>query len=188
MSDQPSVPPTMLARSPNARDEDPFTLALRGSDHIGIDELISLNRNNSLTVACSSAAPTTSFFSSHKGSSVTKPTSAGTSYPIEGKGKDKAVATYASSLSATHGSGSDTELEAIRDNALFGVGDWIGDGARTPRMPKGSTRTIKRPRRPKAKKPVVIQQTRHGSASEEDEGPATEKINHRDGRGKGHLR
>lgn len=147
------------------RDDDPNTLLFRGQAPIELDDIVSnlnTNINTSHSVASSSAAPTTSVFSSRKESSVTKPTSNGTSYPISGHdGKGKGTATYAPSLSATHGSGSDTEREAVRNTELLGLGNWAGV------EPIRQTRkTKKRP-----KKPVVIIQTdrpRHVSDDEHD--------------------
>lgn len=172
-----------------SRNDDPMTLRLRSEGALGIDELIDLNRQRSPPPVDASSAGTltTTLFSSHKPSTVTKQTSAGTSYPVDGyAGKGKAVATYASSLSATHGSGSDTELEAIRDEALFGVGDWA-DGPAASRTLKGSARARRRPRpvrRLKHKKPVVIiQQDGTGSASDEDNVPAAKQVTRRNGRG-----
>ena len=174
-----------------ARHDDPMTVALRSEGVLGIDELIHLNRALSPlpVVASSSGTLTSTVFSSRKESTGTKPTSAGTSYPVDGY-KGKAVATYASSVSATHGSGSEAEaeLEALRDSALVGVGDWSAD----PPL-KGSARARKRPRvnrRPKHKKPVVIiQQEGTGSASSGDEGPAVAKqVARRNGKGTQHPR
>ncbi|KAF2468568.1 uncharacterized protein BDR25DRAFT_55893 [Lindgomyces ingoldianus] len=162
-----------------------MTRRLRAGGVLGINEIVYLHRVNSpLTVASSSTAPaTTTVFSSHKESSGTKPTSAGTSYLVNGK--DQPVKEYASSLSASHGSGSDTELEAIQDNFLFGVGGQFVDGPRAARTLKGPARTVKRPRairRPRAKKPVVMIHQNGGASASEDEHPAVNQVTRRDGR------
>ncbi|KAJ4295174.1 hypothetical protein N0V90_007184 [Kalmusia sp. IMI 367209] len=143
---------TMLSRN-----DDHMTVALRSDRSISLDDLVYLNQTAPRThdIPSSLGTLTTTVFSSQKESSVTKPTSAGTSYVIDGyngKGKGKAVVTYASSLSATHGSGS--EAEAEQDNALFGVGDQFEINPL-----KGAAKARKRPRvnrKPKSKKPVLV--------------------------------
>lgn len=111
-----------------SRNDDPFTVALRSQTEypLSLNDLVDLNRAvpSSHDVPSTVGTLTTTVPSSQKESSVTKPTSAGTSYIVDGytdKGKGKTLKTYASSLSATHGSGS--EAEAEQDNVLFGVGD-----------------------------------------------------------------
>jgi hypothetical protein len=143
-----------------ARNDDPFTIALRSETGrpLSLDELVHLNRPDppSRDLPSTVGTLTTTELSSWKESSVTKPTSAGTSYIVDGyigKGKGKVVKTYASSLSATHGSGS--EAEAEQDNALFGVGDQFESNTL-----RGAARARRRPRtnntpRPK-KVPLVI--------------------------------
>jgi hypothetical protein len=97
-------------------------------------------------------------------------------------GKGKATATYASSVSATHGSGSDTEHEVNRENSLLGVGYWTGDSTL-----KGWARAKKRPRpirRQKHKKPVVIiQQDGKGSVSDVDNDTVEKRVSRPNGKG-----
>lgn len=171
-----------------ARSEDPMSRILRSDADVDMDKLIILNRQASPSPFDVSTVGTltTAVFSTHKPSTVTKPTTDGTSYPLDDyKGKGKAIATYASSVSATHGSGSDNEIELLRDTALFGVGDWTEDGPGASRVLKGPARSRKRPRRPKHKKPVVIiQQERIDSASEEDNAPTTLQVSRHDNKGR----
>lgn len=164
------------------RNDDPFERALRAEGPLSIDDIVNLHVqvSPSPAVASSSGTLSTRVFSSHKPSTGTLPTSAGTSYPVKGQGKGKAVATYASSVSATQGSGSDTELEAIRDNALAGVGEWAGCTL------KGSARARKRLRqtkRPKHKKPVVIIQQDGGDPAPENNVPTVEQVTRNNGKG-----
>ncbi|KAF2259735.1 hypothetical protein CC78DRAFT_620780 [Lojkania enalia] len=176
-----------------ARNDDPMTLRLRTEGHLGIDELIHLNRQSSPpTIAASSVGtPTTVVFTSRKESTLTKPTSIGTSYPIHGKGKATATTTYASSASATYGSGSDTEFEANRENALLHIGGWAPNEASC--LLKGSSRTRKRSRikrQLRQKKPEVIIHC-DGTinvSSEEEACPAAKQVVHRDGRELKYLR
>jgi hypothetical protein len=66
----------------------------------------------------------------------------------------------ASSLSATHGSGSDTDREAHRYEDTFGIGDWAAEPSTLPRPPTQKSKK----RSKKSKKPeVVIEQ--HGRAA-----------------------
>ncbi|KAL5394788.1 hypothetical protein PMIN06_006340 [Paraphaeosphaeria minitans] len=155
-----------------SRNDDPWTLALRSETEypLSLDELVDLNRAEARSHGFPSTVGTltTTVLSSQKESSITKPTSAGTSYIVDGytgkskgkivdgytcKGKGKIVKTYASSLSATHGSGS--EAEAEQDHVLLGVGDQFEGNTL-----RGAARARKRPRaerilRPK-KVPLVI--------------------------------
>jgi hypothetical protein len=162
-----------------------MTLRLRSDGPVGIDELINLNQATSTSpvVASSSGTTTVTDFSSRKESITTKPTSAGTSYPVKGyTGKGKATATYASSLSATHGSASEAEAEvdAARDNALVGVGDWMAESSTAAAPLKGSSRPRKRQHaksQPKHKKPpvVIFQRQSTACASSDDECPTVAK-------------
>jgi hypothetical protein len=160
-----------------SRDDDPMTVALRTKDsHIDLDEIVRLNRAASSSHHTDSTVGTltTSVFSSHKGSSGTKQTSAGTSYPIFGQGN--VVATYSSSLSASHGSVSDTEE---KNQAFIGIGEWTGMNPI-----KGAVRSRKRQqadRLPKYKKPVVIIQHDgpYPASSDEDQYLTTENLSPR---------
>ncbi|KAF2449624.1 hypothetical protein P171DRAFT_196736 [Karstenula rhodostoma CBS 690.94] len=157
--DESSTAATANTSTVLSRNDDPLTVALRGEigHPISLDELVDLNRAGPPhDFPSTMGTHTTTVLSSQKESSVTKPTSAGTSYIVDGytgKGKGKIVKTYASSLSATHGSGS--EAEAEQDNVLFGVGDQFESSTL-----RGAARARKRPRanrvsRPK-KVPLVI--------------------------------
>ncbi|KAK7179766.1 hypothetical protein DPSP01_003241 [Paraphaeosphaeria sporulosa] len=156
-----------------SRNDDPWTLALRSeTEHpLSLDELVDLNRTEppSHDFPSTVGTLTTTVLSSQKESSITKPTSAGTSYIVDGytgKGKGKIVKTYASSLSATHGSGS--EAEAEQDNVLIGVGDQFESSTL-----KGAARARKRQQahrisRPK-KVPLVIHYDGPAHVSSEEE-------------------
>jgi hypothetical protein len=178
-----------------SRNDDPMTRVLRSNAELAMDDLINLNRQLSPSPVdvCSSGTLTTAVFSSHEPSTVTKPTSAGTSYPLDDyKGKGKAVATYASSLSADHGSGSDNELDCLQDNMLIGVGHWVPEGPVASRVLRGYARAGKRPRQgrhSRSKKPVVvIQQHYADSASEEDNVPGTHQVSCANSKDRKYLR
>jgi hypothetical protein len=174
-----------------SRYDDRMTVALRSEGALELEDIIELQRAASPTHDVPSSVGTipTAVFSSRKESNGTKPTSGGTSYPLEHyRGKGKAVATYASSLSATHGSGS--ELDVEQEKALVGIGDWTGDGPVTPRPLKGAARARKRPRANRCsrqKKPViVIQQHRvpeYASSGEEEESPTATHVACSNGKG-----
>lgn len=163
---------TATAAAVLLRNEDPLTVALRSKTEsdFSLDELVDLNQTDQdfRQYASTLGTLTSTELSSQEESSVTKPTSAGTSYEIEGyigMGKGKVVTTYASSLSATHGSASEAEVE--QDNALFGVGDQFESNPL-----RGAARARKRPRvsrswKPK-KVPLVIHQDLPGLASSEE--------------------
>ncbi|CAI6325412.1 unnamed protein product [Periconia digitata] len=148
------------------RNDDLISIALRSDDSFDLDEIVRLTRAVSPLhggPSTHSTLPST-VLSTFKDSNGTKPTSMGTSYPVEGKGK--AVATYESSISATHGSGS--EADAEKEHDFIGIGDWTGE---TPL--KGATRARKlhTTRRSKHKKPVVIIQDHvpdHSTSKNED--------------------
>jgi hypothetical protein len=144
-----------------SRRDDHMSIALRSGGALELEDLVQLQRITSPNTETSSSVCTpTSVFTSRDESSGTKPTSSGTSYPLESyRGKGKAVATYASSLSATHGSGS--EAEAEQDHALVGIGQWADEGPATTRPPKERSKARHRPRAnrsTKQKKPVIIVQ------------------------------
>lgn len=156
-----------------SRYHDPMSIALRSDGALELEDIVHLQRNASPADEVLSTVDSipTDVFSSHKPSSGTKPTSNGSThanYHYHGKGK--AAVTYASSVSATQGSGSEADVE--QQHALVGIGDWAGDGAVVNRTLKGSTRARKRQRvgrRLKQKKPVVIVQHRvpdHAPAGE----------------------
>ncbi|KAJ4297974.1 hypothetical protein N0V90_005873 [Kalmusia sp. IMI 367209] len=133
-------------------DDDPLTVALRSETPLSLDELVNLNRGDipSHDVSYSSDSGTSSIFSPQKELSTTNPTSADTSYPID-QNTGKAVATYASALSAKH---DDLYSEDERDNTLFGVGDQFDSQPLRFSRNRMRPRSKKRPRPKKA--PVVI--------------------------------
>ncbi|OCL04149.1 hypothetical protein AOQ84DRAFT_391748 [Glonium stellatum] len=148
------------------REYDPTTLSLRHDAAIELDRITS-NINNNVHAsasrgASSSAAPTESIWSSRKASSVTKPTSNGTSYPVvdsNGKGKVAIVSASSSpssSMTATHGSGSDTE----RDQDFACLGSWAGASSVPP--PEKSNKRAKKPKKPN----VIIQNGKQDKALE----------------------
>lgn len=144
-------------------DDDAFTVELRKDQLLSLEELVHLKRSASRAgdTASSLGSRTTSVFSSRKESSVTKPTSAGTSYVIDDK-----VATYASSVSATYGSASEAETD--HDTALVGIGDQF-DSDSVPLSGLGKRSQIKKSRA-KCKKPVLVIHHEHPlPSSEEDE-------------------
>jgi len=151
-------------------------------------ELISLTGAVSSfpTAASSSGTRSTAFSSSRKES--TKPTSAGTSYPVERyHGKGKAIATYPSSVSATQGSASEAEadVEAFVNSTLVGVGDWATDSRSAAPPLKGGARARKRTRRSGQKKPPVVVHNGETECTSGEEYPAVAKpATHRSARGK----
>lgn len=109
-----------------ARNGDPLTLALRNGEYLSNDHLLRLTQASSSASTSVRSSPTT-VFSSREPSIVTKPTSYGTSYPAHNhNGKEKVDTTYAESLSATHGSDSESEVEHddARRQVLLGAGAW----------------------------------------------------------------
>lgn len=108
------------------RNGDPLTLALRSSEELDHDDLSQLH-GASFSASTSLGSSTTAVFSSREPSIVTKPTSYGTDYPAHHYNtKGKAQVEYASFLSVTHGSDSETEAEHddAQRTALFGAGAW----------------------------------------------------------------
>jgi hypothetical protein len=169
------------------REYDPTTLSLRHDAAIELDRITS-NINSHIhastsIAASSSAAPTESIWSSRKASSVTKPTSNGTSYPVVGnndKGK-VAIVSASSSMTATHGSGSDTEREVARDQDFFGVGSW----ARASPIPI-SKKSNKRPK--KSKKPIVVIHGDESNETFEEPAPGTHQAYYYTNKGVKYLR
>jgi hypothetical protein len=150
-----------------ARNNDPLTIALRRKDTLGLDDLVRLNQTRSLIsdVSTSDGSASTVVFSSREASSDTKPTSAGTCYPLyDSEGKRKDAAAYSSSLSATHGSGSEAELEIETSQRidLLGTGSWMSDNSTSKHIFKDSTRSRqhghKKPGLRNKKPPVVVHQ------------------------------
>lgn len=172
-----------------SRNDDRLTVALRSETglSLSLDELVHLYQTDPPSHECPSTLGTltTTVPSSQKESSVTKPTSAGTSYVVDGysgKGKSKIVKTYTSSLSATHGSGS--EAEAEQNNTLIGVGDQFESNTL-----KGAARARKRPRANKNPKPKKIPLVIHydgpvQASSEEDLVPVAKYSSYRSRKGR----
>jgi hypothetical protein len=131
------------------RDNDPLTIALRCKGIFDFDDLVLLDQARSIicdTAASTSSAPT-GVFSSREASSDTKHTSICTSYPLyDSEGKRRDTVNYSSSLSATHGSGSEAELEmeASQRIDLIGTGSWMSNNSTSKSISKDSTR--RRPR------------------------------------------
>jgi hypothetical protein len=97
-------------------------------------------------------------FSSPNESTVTKPTSMGTNL---NKGKGKLRTGYSSSLSGTHGSASEAEVECttLQRDDLLAIGGWADSELEASRPLKGTVRAKERqqPRRKhKCKKPIVV--------------------------------
>ncbi|KAF2626250.1 hypothetical protein BU25DRAFT_104094 [Macroventuria anomochaeta] len=112
----------IVARN-DARNDAPWTTLARRND--GHDE-DNLSRASSSATTSVGSSPT-AVFSFREPSIVTKPTSYGTGYPTHDyKGEGKADTTYATSLSAKHGSGSEAEVEHddALCTALLGAGAW----------------------------------------------------------------
>lgn len=168
-----------------SRNDDPLTVALRSKTEsdFSLDDLVNLNRTDPPSREYSSTlgTPTSTIFSSQKKSNLTKPTSAGTSYILNGyngEGQDTVVRMYASSLSATRGSASEAEAEAEaeQENDLFGVGDQFENSTL-----RGAARARKRPRAGKSSKPkkipLVIHHEPGGQLSSEED--LTPVVKHR---------
>jgi hypothetical protein len=157
-----------LADAPSAaaftRNDDPLTIALRCEGTLDFDDLVRLNQARSLAndMSMSTGSASTAVFSSHEASTATKPTSAGTSYPVyDPKGKSKATAIYPSSLSATHGSGSESDLERESSQKidLLGTGSWMSDNLASRQVLKDDTKARPRTYRRSVfrhKKPTIV--------------------------------
>ncbi|KAF2110749.1 hypothetical protein BDV96DRAFT_603811 [Lophiotrema nucula] len=195
------------------RNADPLAVALRSGTPLSFDEIVQLHQRGPTPVVASSSGtkPTATIFTSPgQESAGTKPTSSGTSYNVEDYfGKGKATATYTSSVSATQGSGSDTEREVIREANLFEIGGQFDEGHKLRTPPRYRSKRPQFGKRPKqAKKPpVVIHQTvpphdvaltqaidDDGAASSSDDDEVDEEVHlaaeqatSRDGRAKRYL-
>lgn len=107
-----------------ASDDDPWTTLACRNEPLSGDRLSQASSSATTSVGSSPTA----VFSSREPSIVTKPTSYGTSYPAHGYNKQgKADSTYAASLSATRGSGSEAEVELddALHTTLLGTGAWL---------------------------------------------------------------
>ncbi|KAF2091398.1 hypothetical protein K490DRAFT_52621 [Saccharata proteae CBS 121410] len=135
-----------------SRDSDAATVVLRTAEDFELTDLLSPTNHSTYaesTGSDSSDELSRVFTASDKSS--TKPTSAGTGYLFDRKdGKGKLVVNEGpSSVTATHGSGSDTELENSQE--LYGIGVWTGPSFTTKTLPN-----IKRVSNYKVKKPPVV--------------------------------
>lgn len=144
------------------RTNDPLSQALRHGTALDIDGIARLNRIVSSGPGDLSSVGTSSIgvFSSHEESTITKPTSTGTNL-LSYERRDKLKHDYASSLSGTHGSASegDVECRALRRNNLIAIGDWADTETEHNRPLRGSARAKERQqvrRKLKYKKPVVV--------------------------------
>ena len=145
------------------RNGDPLTLALRNGEEVDDDELVQLNQASTPMSSSIGSSPTADF-SSREPSIVTKPTSYGTNYPAHDyNGGDKTDVAYPSSLSATHGSGSEAEVEHedARGHSLLGAGAWTSSHQAKSSCLRGDRRArLSTKLRSRKKYPVVLHQ--HG--------------------------
>ncbi|KAJ4371159.1 hypothetical protein N0V83_004375 [Neocucurbitaria cava] len=167
--------------APIFRNNDPLTIALRNGAALEMDDIARLDRVTSLAYDTLSSLGTssTAVFSTHEGSTVTKPTSTGTPYYNHSpKGKGKARVSYASSLSVAYGSGSEAEAQrnSARGNALLAMGGWAAGGSVPAEPLKGAARAKTRHRsyrQAKAKKPdvkIIHHQSPPNASLETDDG------------------
>lgn len=159
------------------RNDDPLSLALRNGAALDMDDIARLNRAVSPAHDALSSLGTASVavFTACEESTVTKPTSIGTSHPnnIPKAGdKGKGRASYTSSLSVAHGSGSEAEAQhdAVLRDTLLAMGDWTAGGSVSADTLKGSARSKRRhhnTQQLKRKKPIVeiIQHEKPASVS-----------------------
>jgi hypothetical protein len=146
IADEPAEPSIAAAFT---RDNDPLTMALRCKGTFDLDDLVQARSLIGDTAASTSSA-STGMFRSREASSGTKHTSIGTSYPLyDPEGKRRDTVNYSSSLSVTHGSGSEAELEMEANQRidLIGTGSWMSDNSTSKSISKSSTR-----RRPRGRK------------------------------------
>lgn len=109
-----------------AHDEDPWNALAHNSVELYEDYTSRSPSSAATSVGSISAA----VLSSREPSIATKPTSYATDYPIHNQQQEgKASITYAASLSATHGSGSeaDAEHDDLLHADLVGTGAWSSD-------------------------------------------------------------
>lgn len=152
-----------------ARNGDPLSLALRSGEELDHDSLLLLNEASSSTSTSEESSPTT-VFSSREPTIVTKPTSHGTSYPVpDYNGGGKKNVAYPSSLSATHGSGSEAEIDHddAHDAYLLGTGAWTSSRQTIPPCLRGDRRIrLSKVLPSRTKKPtVVLHQSKRKEAS-----------------------
>lgn len=106
-----------------ASDDDPWSTFTRLNEHVDEERL----SQTSSSVTTSTGSSPADAFSSHEPTVITKPTSNGTNYHgYNYMHRDKTDVTYATSLSASHGSASDEDIEhddALHDTLLY-MGEW----------------------------------------------------------------
>jgi hypothetical protein len=148
------------------RNDDALSQALRDGITLNIEDIARLDHTQLATQGAISSTGTlsTAVFSSRECSVGTKPTSTGTDHPTIArldKGKGKVKTRDSSSLSGTHGSASEAEVElqAVRRNNLIAMGDWADTELGSAQPLRGGARAkerqqIRRP--PRRKKPIVV--------------------------------
>jgi hypothetical protein len=166
-----SIQDTMSAQASSStattilRNDDPLTQALRNGVALEMSDIVRLDRVASpiSEASLSFESPTEDFFSAQDKSATTKPTSIGTSSPNNihnDKGKGRAEASNASSLSVACGSASEAEIQRpeICREALLAMGDWATSSLVLDEPLRGTARAKARRHRDgprKFKKPVV---------------------------------
>jgi hypothetical protein len=147
------------------RNDDVLSQALRDGNTLDINDIARLNQVASTYHGALSSVGTssTAVFSPRDESTVTKPTSTGTNY---NKGKGKLNTGYSSSLSGTHGSASEAEVNSttLRRDSLLAMGGWAASELDLPRPLRGAARAKERQqlhRKLKHKKPIVIIEQDH---------------------------
>jgi hypothetical protein len=147
------------------RNDDALSQALRDKNILDINDIARLNQVASAHRNALSSVGTSStvVFSSRDESTVTKPTSNGTNH---NKGKGKLDMGYCSSLSGTHGSASEVEVNCttLRRDNLLAMGDWVDSELDTSRPLRGAARAKERQqphRKLKHKKPIVVIEQDH---------------------------
>ncbi|OAL06337.1 hypothetical protein IQ06DRAFT_78024 [Phaeosphaeriaceae sp. SRC1lsM3a] len=146
------------------RNDDALSQALRRGTALDFDDIVRLGRTTMLAhdTMSSTGSSSTMVLSSHKKSITTKPTSTGTAQATYiGKGKSKLKTESSSSLSGTHGSASEAELDErlLRKGNLLAMGDWANTQQDSTRPLKGDARAKERQqhsRKNKNKKPIVV--------------------------------
>ncbi|KAF2025768.1 hypothetical protein EK21DRAFT_116474 [Setomelanomma holmii] len=159
------------------RDGDEWSNALRSGQGLGIDDILCLHRttmpSNDDMSSCDSSSATV--FSGSEASTVTKPTSAGTSHPAafyKTKGKGKQKLHYASSLEGAYGSASEAEAirKALCRDSVAAASNWADQELQSTRLKGSSKERIRQnnhyPGKHK-KHVVVIQGTRRRVEHEE---------------------
>jgi hypothetical protein len=147
------------------RNHDVLSQALREGNNLDISDIVRLNQVVSAHHDALSSVGTssTAVFSSRDESTVTKPTSTGTNH---NKGKGKLNTGYSSSLSGTHGSASEAEVNCttLRRDKLLAMCDWVDSELDISRPLRGTARA-KECQQPhpklKHKNPIVVIEQDH---------------------------